>query len=67
MKHSEARAELGDYKGNPTITVYLPGDSRGFTFGLVKARKVLANIDAIRAFAGEDVQVQQEAADSVEA
>jgi len=67
MDKSEAKAVLGEFKGNPTITVFLSGDSRGFTFGLMKARKVLANLDAIRAFVGEDAETQVKAPESSEA
>lgn len=38
----------GEYKGNPTIT--LPLGPQGFTFGLNKARAILAFIEEIKAF-----------------
>ncbi|MEI6127281.1 MAG: hypothetical protein WCQ99_12095 [Pseudomonadota bacterium] len=38
----------GEYKGNPTIT--LPAGPRGFTFGLSKARAILAYSEEIKAF-----------------
>jgi hypothetical protein len=39
----------GSYKGNPTIT--LASESKWpFTFGVAKAKLVLANIEAIKAF-----------------
>lgn len=48
----------GNYKGNPTITLKDHADDKyGFTFGKAKARLILANLDAIREFAGESAQV----------
>ena len=42
-------ARIGSYKGNPTISL---GEGKfPFTFGLAKARLVVENIDAIKAFA----------------
>lgn len=43
-------AVLGNYKGHPTIELSMAGEDRGFTFGLKKARAILDNLDAIRAF-----------------
>jgi hypothetical protein len=42
----------GTFKGNPTISMQL---SKGFpfTFGLDKARAILANVDDIRRFVAE--------------
>ena len=46
------RPIVGEFKGHPTLT--LPtGSKYGFTFGLGKARAILDNLDAIRAFLGE--------------
>jgi hypothetical protein len=43
------RAEVGTYKGQPTIS--LDADSKWpFTFGLRKAQLILEHIDAIEAF-----------------
>lgn len=43
--------ELGNYKGNPTIALtWNDKDKFPFTFGAKKARLILANLDAIRAF-----------------
>jgi hypothetical protein len=43
------KAKLGEYKGNPTITLN-PGAKYPFTFGIDKARIILENLDDIRAF-----------------
>ena len=44
------RVEMRDYEGHPIIDCFLDGDSRPFGFGLRKAEKVLANVEAIREF-----------------
>lgn len=42
---------LGDFKGNPTITLQETEDSKyPFTFGLNKARLILKELDAIKEF-----------------
>jgi len=46
---------IGEYKGNPTITLAKDEDDRfGFTFGLAKAKMILACIDAIRKFVADN-------------
>lgn len=40
--------EVGEYKGYPTIK--LPLGSKGFTFGLSKAKAIIEHIDEIRSF-----------------
>lgn len=40
---------LGSYKGSPTITLN-PNDRFPFSFGVNKAKAILDNLDAIRAF-----------------
>jgi len=42
-------ATLGEYKGSPTIELDI-GRRKPYTFGLVKARAILDNIDAIEGF-----------------
>ena len=45
-------AEIGDYKGMPTITLRWKKDDRfPFTFGKVKARLIIANLEEIKKFA----------------
>jgi hypothetical protein len=41
-------SRVGEYKGHPTITL-IDGDKE-FSFGLAKARQILANLTAIQAF-----------------
>ena len=54
------RPIVGEFKGHPTLT--LPNGSKyGFTFGLGKARAILDNLDAIRAFVGEEQQQHEDA------
>lgn len=45
--------QIGQFKGNPTITLNPeePDPRRRFTFGADKARLILGNIEAITAFA----------------
>ena len=44
-------ANESEYKGRPTLELKASADDRyGITFGVVKARLILANLDAIRAF-----------------
>lgn len=46
----------GEYKGHPTIT--LPNGSRkGFTFGVGKARAILAHLEEIRKFVEENTEI----------
>jgi len=48
-------ATRGEYKGHPTITLSdKPGDKYGFSFGLSKARLILAQLEDIKAFVAED-------------
>lgn len=43
--------ELGEYKGNATITLKRSAEDRfGFTFGLNKAKLILDHIEEIRKF-----------------
>ena len=44
------RVEFSEYKGHPIVDCFLDGDNRSFSFGLRKAEKVLANVDALREF-----------------
>jgi hypothetical protein len=50
----KARAEEGDFKGNPTITIFTGHEYQGkeeqITMGIRKARAVDDCIDAIRQF-----------------
>jgi hypothetical protein len=44
-------AKVGEYKGNPVISLFRDEDDRfPFTFGLSKAKLILENIDEIRKF-----------------
>ncbi len=43
--------KTGEFKGHPTISLLKDDDDlRPFTFGLGKARLILANLDAIKKF-----------------
>ena len=54
------KAEVGEFKGSKTISI-LDGDKRVLTFGLTKAKAILACLDAIRDFvAKNDKSVQPE-------
>ena len=49
------KAFTGTYKGHPTIT--LPTTKGyGFSFGLGKARSVLANLEAVKKFVEENAE-----------
>ena len=60
-------AKLGEYKGNPTIElspekVFVRKDGSkpfGFSFGLSKAKMILANLDAIRSFVEENDKTKE--------
>jgi len=45
--------EVGEYKGFATLTIPYNGD-RAFSFGLSKAKAVIAHIEAIRAFVADN-------------
>ena len=45
--------EVTEYKGNPMV-VLNPGEKFPFSFGLGKAKMILANIDAIKKFVESD-------------
>lgn len=43
--------EIGEYKGNPVISLRrTPDDLKPFTFGLAKAKLIMDNIDAVEKF-----------------
>lgn len=42
---------IGNYKGNPTISLSADGGGFPFTFGVEKAHLILENLEAIRQFA----------------
>lgn len=47
--------EVGEYKGNKTITLRDgENDKYPFSFGVRKAKKILENIDDIKAFVEEN-------------
>jgi len=47
--------KLGEYKGNPTITLTnTPEDKYPFTFGVNKARLLLANLEAVKQFVADN-------------
>lgn len=51
--------KTGSYKGNPTIS--LAAESKWpFTFGVAKARLILENIEAIRAFVAQNGQGERD-------
>ena len=41
---------IGEYKGNPVITLPILGPRGGFSFGLTKARAIIKYLDDIKAF-----------------
>ena len=51
---TDPEAEVGEFKGNPTITLKIPSRQAGqfepFTFGTKKATTILNNIPAIQKF-----------------
>ncbi len=47
--------QIGDFKGNPTLTIKQRSDDKfGLTFGLSKAKLILDHLDAIRRFYEEN-------------
>ncbi len=46
---NKSSVEIGEYKGRPIITLN-PGDRFPFSFGVNKAKMILAHLDEIRAF-----------------
>lgn len=52
-----SEAIRGEFKGNPIITLQEnENDKYPFTFGLKKARLIIAHMDAIRQFVSENVE-----------
>lgn len=52
---AEIKTTLGRFKGNPTIGLqWGDGDEYPFTFGLEKARKIVAGIEAIKRFVAQN-------------
>ena len=50
-KEQELQVKIGEYKGNPTITLPTTVDGKyPFTFGVTKAKAVLKYMDDIRRF-----------------
>lgn len=53
------KTEVGEFKGNKTIAISTEDDKRVISFGLSKAKAILASVDAIREFvAKNDKSVQ---------
>jgi hypothetical protein len=52
--------EIGDFKGNKTISIPFGKENEAFTFGVVKAKAICKNIDAIMKFV-EDSDKEYEA------
>jgi len=50
--------ERGEYKGTPTLSIPTGEKGYAFTFGVKKARAIVAHIEAIRAFAQEHEEVE---------
>ena len=54
-KKQEPKVTIGEYKGNPVITLPTTADGKyPFTFGVVKAKAVLKFLDDIRRFVEEN-------------
>jgi hypothetical protein len=54
---------IGSFKGHPTIALLTETEDRyPFTFGLAKARKILENLEAIKAFVAEAEATKAKAA-----
>ena len=63
----EFKTEVGEFKGNKTISISTSDDKRVVSFGLSKAKAILASVDAIREFvAKNDKSVQPELSESEE-
>ena len=44
-------SEISDFKGHPLLILKeFPNDERGFSFGLKKAKLILANLDSLKDF-----------------
>lgn len=52
--------EIGEFKGNKTISIPFGKENEAFTFGVVKAKAICKNIDAIMKFV-EDSDKEYEA------
>jgi hypothetical protein len=58
MSNGEFKTEVGEFKGSKTFSIF-KGDKRVLSFGLNKAKAILACIDLIRDFvATNDKSVQ---------
>lgn len=53
----ETEAELGEYKGSPTLSIFEVVDGKRkdypFTFGKKKAQMIVKHLELIKEFAGE--------------
>ena len=56
---SEFTTEVGDFKGSKTISI-LNGDKRVITFGISKAKSILAVVEDIRVFIEENDKKKDE-------
>ena len=55
MENQKPEAEIGEFKGNKVITIYLNNDPKyKFTFGLGKARAIVEYLDEIKKFIAEN-------------
>ncbi|OGU54810.1 MAG: hypothetical protein A2V66_06915 [Ignavibacteria bacterium RBG_13_36_8] len=54
MADDKPKPILGEYQGNPTITIFINNnESYKFSFGLGKARAILDYLDDIKKFVSE--------------
>lgn len=64
MENEEKKlpATVGEYKGNPIISIPLGGNDRyPFSFGLTKAKAVLEYLEDIKKFVAEQEKKEEEA------
>ena len=55
MENLKPEAEIGDFKGNPTIKIFINNDPNYyFSFGLGKAKAILEYLDEIKNFVKEN-------------
>ena len=55
MENQKPEAEIGEFKGNKVITIFINNDPNyKFTFGLGKARAIVEYLDDIKKFIADN-------------
>ncbi|MDD4255905.1 MAG: hypothetical protein PHP59_11090 [Methanofollis sp.] len=60
QKKSLDKPEVGEYKGNPILSIPVGKSGRPFSFGYQKAKAILLSVEEIRAFVSSVEEKEKE-------